>query len=517
MKSVPAARVFPLLSALAFCALSAAAVPWTAEPAPGGQIAATATLAAGEHFAFPPEFADAAGNPLAATPVAEEGAGPDAVAVRYLLSPPAGTEAVQVTSTVCTDEGMCLLPQTDDLPLPQAAPEPPPLFDATGNPVFLDTQAAANPLVPAGWRVRGTALGERDRADTLAFLDAAPVRPAAPAAGLSRLAAAAAFLLGGFLLNLTPCVLPLLPVQLAFLTGGTRDRKGALLRGLAYALGMTLALGSLGLVAASGGAFFGAWMASGAVRTVLGIFLAAAGLAMLGVWHFDLARFQPRFAGDGALARRGKLAAAFALGAAVAAAGSACIAPAVAAALAFTAAEAAAGHAFAWAWPFLLGVGMAAPWPFLAAGAARLPKPGAWMAAVTRLLGGLILCTGLWFVAGAARGGEKAESAEADLADPRAAEVVSKAAERAAAAGKEVVVRLTASWCGSCRAFERGALADAAVKARLAEGFECVVLSVEHPEAPAAASALAALGIPGLPAMIRLVPATAETAAAGAE
>lgn len=508
-------RVCLTISA-ALAAFAAAAVPWTAEPAPGGQIAATATLAAGEHFAFPPEFADAAGNPLAAVPVAEEGAGPDAVAVRYLLSPPAGTEAVRAVSTVCTDEGMCLLPQADDIPLPQTTPELPPLFDATGNPILLDRQPAANPLVPAGWRVRDTALGALPRDATRAFLQATAA-PAAPAAGLSRLAAAAAFLLGGFLLNLTPCVLPLLPVQLAFLTGGTRDRKGALLRGLAYAAGMTLALGSLGLVAASGGAFFGAWMASGAVRTFLGIFLAAAGLAMLGVWHFDLARFQPRFAGGGALARRRKLAAAFALGAAVAAAGSACIAPAVAAALAFTAAEAAAGHAFAWAWPFLLGVGMAAPWPFLAAGAARLPKPGAWMTAVTRLLGGLILCTGLWFVAGAARGGEKAESAEADLADGRAAEVVADAAERAAAAGKEVVVRLTASWCGSCRAFERGALADAAVKARLAEGFECVVLSVEHPEAPAAANALSALGIPGLPAMIRLAPAAAETAAVGAE
>lgn len=501
--------LFRLLSAVAaLAALSAAAVPWRAEPADGGQTAAIATLAAGEHFAFPPEFTDAAGNPLAAVPVPEEGAGPDAVAVRYLLSPPAGTEAVRVVSTVCTDEGMCLLPQTDDLPLPQAAPELPPLFDATGNPILLDTEAAANPLLPAGWALRDIALGALPRNATLAFLRDGEEPAAPPEWRVAPFAAPfAAFLLGGFLLNLTPCVLPLLPVQLAFLTGGTRDKKGALLRGLAYALGMTLALGSLGLVAAFGGAFFGAWMASGVVRVFFGIFLAAAGLAMLGVWHFDLARFQPRFAGDGALARRGKLAVAFVLGAAVAAAGSACIAPAVAAALAFTAAEAAAGHAFAWAWPFVLGIGMAAPWPFLAAGAARLPKPGAWMTAVTRLLGGLILCTGLWFVAGAARGGEKAEAAEADLADGRAAEAVSAAAERAAAAGKEVVVRLTASWCGSCRAFERGALSDAAVKARLAEGFEYVVLSVEHPETPAAASALSALGIPGLPALVRLAPA----------
>ena len=66
----------------ALAALSVPAVPWTALPSPGGRVTLSAALAAGEHFAFPPAFADEAGNPLAATPLAEEGAGPDAVAVR---------------------------------------------------------------------------------------------------------------------------------------------------------------------------------------------------------------------------------------------------------------------------------------------------------------------------------------------------------------------------------------------------------------------------------------------------
>ena len=41
--------------------------------------------------------------------------------------------------------------------------------------------------------------------------------------------------------------------------------------------------------------------------------------------------------------------------------------------------------------PFLLGVGMALPWPFAGAGLAFLPKPGVWMNRVKHVFGALIL------------------------------------------------------------------------------------------------------------------------------
>ena len=43
--------------------------------------------------------------------------------------------------------------------------------------------------------------------------------------------------------------------------------------------------------------------------------------------------------------------------------------------------------------PFLLGVGMAMPWPIAGAGIAALPKPGAWMVRVKQVFGVIILAT----------------------------------------------------------------------------------------------------------------------------
>src|SRR5256886_4777865 len=44
----------------------------------------------------------------------------------------------------------------------------------------------------------------------------------------------------------------------------------------------------------------------------------------------------------------------------------------------------AAGTTIALALPFILGIGMAVPWPIAGAGLAALPKPGAWMVRVKR-------------------------------------------------------------------------------------------------------------------------------------
>ena len=52
------------------------------------------------------------------------------------------------------------------------------------------------------------------------------------------------------------------------------------------------------------------------------------------------------------------------------------------------------GTVAALALPFLLGVGMAVPWPLAGAGLTALPKPGAWMVRVKQAFGVLILRRG---------------------------------------------------------------------------------------------------------------------------
>ena len=58
-------------------------------------------------------------------------------------------------------------------------------------------------------------------------------------------------LLGGLAMNLTPCVLPMVPVTLMVI--GKSARRGA-----AYALGMMIAYGAMGVAAALGSTAFGA-------------------------------------------------------------------------------------------------------------------------------------------------------------------------------------------------------------------------------------------------------------------
>ena len=47
--------------------------------------------------------------------------------------------------------------------------------------------------------------------------------------------------------------------------------------------------------------------------------------------------------------------------------------------------------------PFLLGIGMAVPWPLAGAGLTALPKPGAWMVRVKQAFGVLILATAAYY------------------------------------------------------------------------------------------------------------------------
>ncbi|MDD3117976.1 MAG: protein-disulfide reductase DsbD family protein, partial [Victivallales bacterium] len=66
-------------------------------------------------------------------------------------------------------------------------------------------------------------------------------------------------LLGGAGLNLTPCVLPMIPINLAIIGAGRAavSRRSGLVRGGVYGLGMALAYGGLGLVTLLTGAQFG--------------------------------------------------------------------------------------------------------------------------------------------------------------------------------------------------------------------------------------------------------------------
>lgn len=189
----------------------------------------------------------------------------------------------------------------------------------------------------------------------------------------------------GFLLNLTPCVLPMMPINLALIGAGQNVPKGeCLMRGLLYGCGMATAYGTLGIVTVLTGARFGSISASPWFNGIMCVIFVILGLAMFGLFELDLSRYR----GFGKI---GGLAGVFVAGVFSAILSGACVAPVLIWALLLAATLYSEGNMFALLIPYMLGIGMALPWPLVAAGLAKLPKPGAWMMNVRRGFAVLIL------------------------------------------------------------------------------------------------------------------------------
>lgn len=322
-----------------------------------------------------------------------------------------------------------------------------------------------------------------------------------------------AILLGGFLLNLTPCVLPMIPVNLAIIgaaasSGAPRRVRFAL--GLAYGAGMAAAYGGLGAAVVRAGGVFGAgWTASAAFAGAMAVLLAALGLAMFGAWNLDFSRWRRA----SRLAGRARFPAAFLAGGLSAVLAGACVAPVLVAVLALAGGLYAEGQTGALLLPFLLGVGMALPWPLAAAGFAVLPKPGVWMERVKKVFGVLILLLAVWYARSAvvrAVGSHPGSDAppgftKVDFAGPDAPAQLDALLARAAADGQPVLLDFGARWCKVCALMESTTLRDARVTAAL-EGFLPLAIVVDDLDAPAAAPLLARYAVHGYPAYRILLP-----------
>jgi len=333
---------------------------------------------------------------------------------------------------------------------------------------------AAPAAVPA--QATRLLLGYRGVDEFLAFLSpgAAPREAGGGALAAFTWLSLLAVLLGGLAMNLTPCVLPMVPVNLIVI--GKSPARGA-----AYGLGMALAYGVLGALAAVGGLAFGTIQASPWFNAFVALVFAALALSLFGCFRIDFSRFRSGMARPGAA--RGGLAVPFFLGALSAVLAGACVAPVLVSVLVLTARLYAEGKAAALALPFVLGLGMALPWPFLGAGLKVLPKPGAWMTGVNRAFAVLVLLFAAWYGRlawiGWTRGGSAAPQADgipgAIEATP---DTFAEAFAKAAAEGRPVFVDCWATWCKNCSAMERTTLADGRVRAALA-GYAVIRLQAD--------------------------------------
>ena len=313
-------------------------------------------------------------------------------------------------------------------------------------------------------------------------------------------------LVGGLALNLTPCVLPMIPINLAIIGADSGGRRNAWIRGTVYAAGIAVAYGIVGLAAVLGGATFGALGSLWYFNLGVAVVFVILALSMFDVFSIDFSRF----GGSVRTPSTAKLAGVFLLGGLSALLAGACVAPVVIAVLLYSAGLYADGNPFGLALPFLLGAGMGLPWPFVAAGLARVPKPGKWMVRVKYVFGIVILlAAGYYGVLGTrlAIGEFSAADRQSSAAAPASGtQALDDALLEAVLNGKPVLIDFWAEWCKNCKAMDRGPMRDPAVRKAL-ENFNVVKLDATRVSDPQIKAVMERFRISGLPAFVIVKPA----------
>jgi cytochrome c-type biogenesis protein len=218
----------------------------------------------------------------------------------------------------------------------------------------------------------------------------------------------AAALAAGMLSFLSPCVLPLVPPYLVYLTGTSLERfadaqskpragRAMLAAALLFVLGFTTVFVALGASASVIGAVVRAY--SGELAIVAGIVIIIMGLHFLGLTPIALLMRQKRLEVGKPVGLWG----AYLMGLAFALGWTPCIGPILAAILAVAASEETVTQGAGLLAVYSLGLGI----PFLAAAfaiepfAAFLARFRAHLGLVEKAMGGLLVLTGIAFLTGA--------------------------------------------------------------------------------------------------------------------
>jgi thiol:disulfide interchange protein len=204
--------------------------------------------------------------------------------------------------------------------------------------------------------------------------------------------AALAFL-GGIVLNLMPCVLPVIGLKvMSFVEQAHRSRAHALVLNLWFAAGIISVFLLLGVLAVSIGLSWGGQFGSTTFNVVVAAVVFAMSLSLLGVWEVPIPGFFGRGSLQAAAAQEGPLGA-FLKGIVTTILATPCTAPFMASAVGWAITQPAASTLVVFA---SLGIGMASP--YLLVGVYPellrfLPKPGPWMETFKQLSGFILLGT----------------------------------------------------------------------------------------------------------------------------
>ncbi len=258
-----------------------------------------------------------------------------------------------------------------------------------------------------GWRTELQVLGDWPKVAATAgvspALEAAlrgnTAAPPAPPPSIGFFAALLGAMLGGLILNLMPCVFPVLAIKVVGFTRHANDRRGHRISGLAYTAGVILsflALGALFLALRAAGQQLG-WgfqLQSPAVVAGLAALFTVLGLNLAGLFEFG--SFLPSSLAT--LESRHPVGNSFLSGVLAVAIASPCTAPFMGASLGLAIGLPAVQALAIFA---AIGVGMALPYlvaSLVPAVARLLPRPGPWMDVFRKLMAFPMFATVAWLV-----------------------------------------------------------------------------------------------------------------------
>ncbi len=457
------------------------------------------------------------------------------------------TATLRVTFQGCQTDGICYPPMTRrvKLAIPSGTVTPPSTPD-------MPAPATVAPLPTATTTPDTTTSAASIATDVERTRPPEEVLARNPRGTSSLLVALALALTGGLILNLMPCVLPILSLKALSLAESGREGGDARRRALWYTAGVLVSFVAVGALAialrAAGQALgWGFQLQQPWVVGLLAYVMFAVGLSLSGVFAIG---HRLAGTGHGLASRRGPVGDFF-TGVLAVVVASPCTAPfmGVALAYAFTAPTPLALLVFA-----VLGLGLALPFlliGFVPALASRLPRPGAWMDTLKQVLAFPMYLTAVWllWVLGKQRGidavglalvglvllalglwwFQRARFAVAPLqralalalavsalvplamlhrlpaeiaAAPTTEGHAAYSAERLAALraeGRIVFVDMTADWCVTCKANEKAVLNTPAFRELLAT-HDAVMLTGDWTNVdPAITAFLEAHGAVGVP------------------
>ncbi len=368
------------------------------KPSQPGLIAAEVTMDATEGIKFgAPKFPPAHEKEVEGLGKVSEFSGTITIKIPCVVrdDPPKGTVTIAglFTFQACTDNGQCYAPQTlafswssaggAAAPTPPAGAEPPPptaaekpagAADASG-PVAAPTETSGPIAAPT--TVKNEAGANVAVADT----------------GGGILLYLLFGLLGGLILNVMPCVLPVISIKiLSFVQQSGEDRGRVFRLGLSFCAGIMVWFWVFACVTL----FWTPPLQNPGVVIGLTATMFVFGLSLFGVWEMNLPGFAAQVAGE-ATEKEG-YGGAFMKGLLATLLGTACTAPLLAGALSWASTQ---PKVVAFAVFTAAGMGMALPYFLLSANPGWmkfLPRPGNWMITFKQFMGFLLVGTAVWLL-----------------------------------------------------------------------------------------------------------------------